>query len=481
MLQLFKWGNFLDLIRDVPVQFDRARFHNALFGFLEGQAMRLKQAVGTLFLDDAMRAILDIQSLSLLLATKFVLYKQDLPEERCESWRRLVDVQEFFCGQLGSKGMHFAVLDVLPLMSYGDVQMPSQDDLKRAFHAKAKKFHADKQHCHADWRKHGWAHLQRPENMMKKVNAAREFLSEESNCRGFGEQLASLFWDKLRSLQEHQHLHTNKLLEEQRYDRLKAMLDNIKKADQELARRKGVPIDDLFTSIQERLVDEVRKVKVEVDTKWREGGLRELHEELSKLKMINKELATYPTLVPEDLIKGISEQVNEKVSEEGLNAQKCITRCVSLKDAMEQLWQFGGHLLFLGQILSHLGDFKVQAEVQVVRALNICYEKTWGASFLFELGMRLGQGKIGDPKTDATIGKVLLNNFRHFEDVHTVIFNRETRATQKAVTETLKATLPSLARFASRFVSCCVSWPRFIFESWLSYNVVIAVRCKSVT
>ena len=52
--------------------------------------------------------------------------------------------------------------------------------------------------------------------------------------------------------------------------------------------------------------------------------------------------------------------------------------------------------------------------------------------------MRLGQGHIGDPNTDATVAKILMNEFSHFKDVHTVIFNRETRATQKAIEETLQ-------------------------------------------
>ena len=52
--------------------------------------------------------------------------------------------------------------------------------------------------------------------------------------------------------------------------------------------------------------------------------------------------------------------------------------------------------------------------------------------------MRLGQGRIGDPDKDGTIAKVLVNEFPHFKDVHTVMFNRETRATRKTIGDTLK-------------------------------------------
>ena len=405
---------------------------------------RLNKAISGFLVDEILKCVLDLQALALTFATKFVLYKQDVGHLRLkktskEGWMRLVELQESLTGgELPSKGVHFAILEVWPSLCFGEVQIPSLEEIKKAFHLKAKQFHADKEQSRIDRRTRRSVSLAGEDTMMQKVNAAKEFLFEESNRHGFKGQLGSLFFVRLKCLREQKTARIKELLEEQAYSKLKRVLDSVKMADRQVADKMNVSTDDIWRSIEQQLVSEVRRAQATVEAKWREGLLRDLHEELSKLKQMSKELAEYSEIVPCDLISEISEEVNEKILTEGLAAQQCLTRCVSLKDAMEHIWQFGGHLIQLGHICTNLGDFKAQSELQVTSALNICYEKLWGASFLFELGMRLGQGKIGDPKTDATVAKVILNTFRHFEDVHTVIFNRETRATQKAMSETLK-------------------------------------------
>lgn len=202
---------------------------------------------------------------------------------------------------------------------------------------------------------------------------------------------------------------------------------------------------------QDNLVDEVRKTKESVQSKWQTGSLRELNEDLFKLKQISQELAAYPEIVPDNLIKGISEIVAEEIEKEGKRAHVCISACESRQEGMACLLQFGGHLIALGRICHHLRDFKLKAEEQISNALALCYEKKWGADFLLQLGMSLGKGKIGDPsKDDDTIAKHLLSSFSHLSDARVVMFNRETSMTQKDIKQTLKAAL-LLCFFPSSF------------------------------
>ena len=104
----------------------------------------------------------------------------------------------------------------------------------------------------------------------------------------------------------------------------------------------------MWKSIHDCLVQEVQKTKATVQQKWNQGLLRELHEELGKLKSISQELAAYREIVPENLIQGISIQVKQNVKDKGLEAQRCIANSLSLKDAMQHIWQFGSLLIELG-------------------------------------------------------------------------------------------------------------------------------------
>ena len=72
------------------------------------------------------------------------------------------------------------------------------------------------------------------------------------------------------------------------------------------------------------MIDEVRKTKESVQAKWQAGFLRELNEDLSKLKQISQELAAYPEIVPDNLIQDISKIVIEEIVAEGRKAHVCV-------------------------------------------------------------------------------------------------------------------------------------------------------------
>lgn len=427
----------------MPLGFPRERFHDALGSFADRQITKLQQAVSNVSIDEVLSTVKDLHALGLIFVTRFVLYKQDLEirvmkKTTKQSLEKLVKFQATkFNAELARTGVHFALLDVLPSVSFDDIKMPSKDEIKRAFNREAKKYHEDKSR-QFDQQKRRSVSLLQAKEMMPKLNEAREFLLDQRNCSSFRSQLRNLFMHEIGLLPKAERSRTKKCVDEEKFGELRMMLDSFKRVDRRAATHMNVPVEEMQKSIHDSLVQEVRKTQATVQQKWNQGLLRELHEELGKLKSISQELAAYPEIVPEDLIRDISMQVNQNVKETGLEAQRCIANCLTLKDAMEHIWQFGSLLIELGHIFTHLGDFKSQAELEVTHALNGCYDKLWGANFMFELGMRLGQGKIVDPNKDGTIAKVLVNEFPHFKDVHTVMFNRETRATRKTVGDTLK-------------------------------------------
>ena len=408
------------------------------------QEQRLAQAVSSSSLVEAINAKLDLQALSLILATRFVLYKQTCPslltKNDEEAWKQLQQLQEKFVDdRLASHGLHFAIMEVFPSMPLrdGNTQMPSREEIRRAQAKKSRQYHPDKGLSNVESDKRFRARYAPGEvdDMMKKVNEAKDWLEIDTNRIGFSTRIHGLFLDRLRPLNQELRSRMEQLLEEQSFEKIRRMLQEIKQVDARLAGSMGVSTQKLQESIEEYLKREVKKTKASIEEKWREGQLRDLHEDLAKMKDMSKDLD-----IEMDSVKVIEKEILDKIEEEGKRVLRCITHCESWTDGIACLPQFGGHLLTLGSICTHLRDFKAQAERQVTYALTACYDKKWGVSFLFELGMRLGQGKIGNPKSDdATIAKVILNNFPQFNDVRTVIFNRETSATQKDVSETLKA------------------------------------------
>eukprot|EP00438_Fugacium_kawagutii_P014001 Skav204076 [mRNA] locus=scaffold3129:45846:49322:+ [translate_table: standard] len=437
-------GHFLDTLRNVPsFGHGRQQFHDALYSFVDGQNQRLDQAVSSLAVGEAMNARLDMQALSLVLATRFAFYKWTMADSHLtgshrQSWERLVQLEESIISKdLGDKGMHFAVLDVLPSFPVrnGEVRLPAYKSIKDAFRKKSIQFHPDKQHAPGMPQQGTSINRERArintalaERMMRKVTAANGFLNNQHNRQGLNRQFPSF---------------VETLVKEQKYSKLKLLLQELRDVDRRLASSMRIPVDQLEKRIQDpvdRLVDEVRRTKERVQAKWQSVCLRELNEELFKLKQISQELAAYPEIVPENLIKGISEIVTEEIERDGKKAHMCISACESRQEGMACILQFGGHLISLGRICHHLRDFKLKAEEQISDALTLCYDKKWGADFLLQLGMSLGKGKIGDPsKDDDTIAKYLLSSFSQLSDARVVMFNRETSLTQKDITQTLKA------------------------------------------
>ena len=363
-------GLFLDFVRHVPLAFDRTPFHDALHSFAQGQLANMQTAISGFALAGALTSAQNLQELSLVFLTKFVLYKQELSgvllqEPAKSSWERLVQLQEQkFGGNLASSGAHFAVLNVLPQVLAGDVQAPEAEDIKKAYRKMSFQFHSDKSaQIQVDRRKRRSISASEAQQMMVKINEAKEFLFSEPKVKGFCNSVHAIFVDDMKPLKEASYIET--LLIEQRYGALSKLLDDVNHVDKKLASSFDIPVARIVGSIKEKLCEQVRKTKESAQAKWSQvSTYPELHEELSKLKNISRELAAYPDIVPEFLIKEISGQVEAEIKKHGAEAQRYVN-LASLSQAKQNLRPFGACLISLGHIFTHLGDFKDKAELEV--------------------------------------------------------------------------------------------------------------------
>ena len=354
----------------MPVTFDRTSFHDALHSFAQGQLAKLQTAISGFALVSTLTIVQHLQELSLIFLTKFVLYKQELSgvalqSHSKQSWERLVQLQEQkFGGNLASSGVHFAVLNVLPPVLAGDVQAPEFQDIKKAYHKMSLQFHSDRSaQIQVDRRQRTCISASEAQQMMVKINAAKEFLFSEPSVKGFCNNVHAIFADDLKPLKDNSQI--DKLLTEQKYGALSKVLDDVNHVDQKLTRSFGISVASIVSTIKEKLCEEVRKTKESAQAKWSHvSKYPELHEELSKLKTISRELAAHPDIVPEFLIRDISGQVEAEIKKHGAEAQRYVN-CAYLSQAKQNLRPFGACLISLGHIFTHLGDFKEKAELEV--------------------------------------------------------------------------------------------------------------------
>ena len=270
-----------------------------------------------------------------------------------------------------------------------------------------------------DRRKRRIISAQEAATRMQQINNAKEFLFQECNRSAFREQVQQIALQALQPLAQRRHPHVQRHIAEQRYDILDKILLDLESVDAQLAERMHLPIAAMKHGISDLLAQDVLQTGASAETNWERGLLKELHEDLNKLTLMKQCLVAHPDVLPDSCIQEVRLKVDAQIRQLGLDAQARL-QASSLSDALKGIFEFGLCLVKLAHIFTHLMDFKIQAENQVTAALTACQEKHWGANFLFELGMKLSQGKIGDAKKDATVAKILMNEFSHFKDVQTV-------------------------------------------------------------
>lgn len=164
----------------MPLEVDKTEFHDALRNFVDAQKGKLAKALSSSSVGDVINATLDLQELSLVLATRFALYKS-IPQDSSakESWDQLVEIQKSIIDEdLSRDGEHFAVLEVPPSMSLRDreIHVPSSQEVEQAYDKKIK--------CH--------------DSMKNKLNAAHEFLKSDAKRQGFSDRVVKLFFATLQ-------------------------------------------------------------------------------------------------------------------------------------------------------------------------------------------------------------------------------------------------------------------------------------------
>ncbi len=412
----------------------------------------MKEAVDNFSVGEASKARQSLLELSLIFTTIFVMYKQDVETVRItdhgvkESWKRLVQLQEDqFAGRLATGGVHFAVLEVFPRVCAGKIQMPTDRDIITSHREKSLAHAVDKMN-QVDRRRRRSVSREQATATHQAINVARDFLlsKDMEKCKEFLDTMSQLFRGPMLELRQKCKEKVKSLMKEERYSNLKLLLDELQQVDRQLAAEMGVKVDELRQQIEDHLKEEVRKTRTAVETLWRErqgnqGSLRDLHAELRKLVSITKELAAHESIVPNDLIEDIDQKVRQKVEELGKKARSYMLGCFKLEQAVQNMMPFAAALIELGHIFSNLSDFQKQAKQAVSHALELCCDQPWGAEFLLKLGMKMGRSKTWTSEVDATVGKVILAEFHHFQDVHTIMFNKETRHTQMNVEDSLKA------------------------------------------
>ena len=90
------------------------------------------------------------------------------------------------------------------------------------------------------------------------------------------------------------------------------------------------------------------------------------------------------------------------------------------KTAFLRLTDFGADLISIGRVMDGFDRLRREAEEILCRILDSVQRATWGASFIFNLGIKLESGKIVADEDGVRIGRMIVTTMPQFKDARIV-------------------------------------------------------------
>ena len=158
--------------------------------------------------------------------------------------------------------------------------------------------------------------------------------------------------------------------------------------------------------------DNVKKVRVEVESNWSSRNYRSLNENITDLKLMEDKLKAYPDVFPSSWNNGIVGKIEREIEDLGQRARAYL-RCE--KDANDNVDDFRRCFIQMGFVLVELLSFKDFTKTIMCNVLESCLGSDWGYSFLFEFGLSLQRGDENGNEDDNRIVQIMITNFFPFQ------------------------------------------------------------------
>eukprot|EP00854_Cymbomonas_tetramitiformis_P004389 gene4389-5398_t len=419
----------LSLTSDYPGIRQRAEaLHQQMCEAVKDKVERLRRQLEEEFdFAGAWETVNVLRKIGHLLTGAFSLYREEFEAAFSNQGSQALGFQEIaalcsahFGGTgLAALGMHFALLEVQP--------GASAQEVKKAY----------KRRCMA-------THPDRPGGSTEKqqqVERAKDVLKNKEELGRYPKELAQLFASSIRRLPKVLGDRTTKLLGDHDYEQIKAMLDGL--ADVHRVCELVTPPlskESVCEPVHRAVRDQVHGLGTRVKEHWQRRELKKVHDAFGALAQMRAHLSAYREIYSDEWTNEISRSVEDEIAALAARARGFLK---SESHADDNLHNVAMQLIRLGHIWDDLPEFKEVAELNLTSVLDACQAQHWGFKYIFQLGMVLERGNVGEKDAqgevvskDQRIGQVIVSFFKHFKDVVTMSWNEE--VTQKDTGAALK-------------------------------------------
>mmetsp|Transcript_175699 Transcript_175699/g.558037 ORF Transcript_175699/g.558037 Transcript_175699/m.558037 type:complete len:1076 (-) Transcript_175699:522-3749(-) len=316
-----------------------------------------------------------------------------------------------------SMGAHFAML--------GLQISATPDEIRKAYLRASKTHHPDKQ---------GGSTV-----MQQRIVQAKECLSDQSACAHLQRTTRFLFAADIQRVLKNMDNVAIEFMEEHAYGKVRQVLESLHQVQHVSGLiPEQFQVQGMWCEILRRVREHVIGTSTALRAQVRDHSWKRVRESLGRLKLVEETLGAYQEVCSKDWTRDSRREIQEQLEAVACNAQKLIQG--SEVDADSGLLDFAYQLLLLGYMYDDLPDFQSQVEMKLCRLLDVVQERHWGFTFLFKLGIVLEQGKAGRKGSadDERIGKLIVQDFPHFKDLLTMIWNQQTEVSQKDIMHTIE-------------------------------------------
>eukprot|EP00977_Amphora_coffeiformis_P020937 scaffold8649_cov185-Amphora_coffeaeformis.AAC.8 len=325
------------------------------------------------------------------------------------------------CVEHFSDGRNFSRMAMYHLL--GVPPSATKRDIRRAYKAKARQTHPDKQNFASQGSNES--------DLFRKIKEACDTLcltapDERPKSNSFKSLLTGIdpkLREKVRSF-----------LSEQKYSEVEFILfrlgdlhvlDDVVVPSLELSFRTSVKVKEMVKA-------HVDQIKQEIHSNWASRKYQAVNENINDLKQMEESFKSYSDVFSE-WNSGIYKRIEMEIEHLGQKARKFLSDQVTATNSMHE---FRRCFLNMGSVMYELSPFKEYCKHIMGEVLNACLGEPWGSSYLFEFGLSLQRSDENCTEEENLIAQVIISEFSHFKEVITMVWNEET--SQKPAEDTVR-------------------------------------------
>ena len=389
--------------------------HHVFLIDIQKRLCSFKQSLGKQDYRSASHQAIALQVIGYFLLSKFEVYQ----EETCTGIDDSDDLRNIISLRLASFGGGKLLVVGKSIATLRLSNEPNFNDVRRAFKTMSLRVHPDKN----------------PGDKLAKekfaqIKDAADVLEDKRNLKVYRDHdfgfIAEAVLDILRVLRSE----TKRALEDGDFKAAAAICSSSVEDIQTFAahvkdegRTQKLSVQHLQTVLFDDVKMAVDALVVDIENACSNQDFVLLHHSFGSLASLESVFKVHREVVPTSLTSRILADLNGRL--QGLQNEAELLRDKSEREADKGMDDFAMQLIKMGRYFDGFPRLKKKTAGIIHRLLNGVHNEPWGVSFLFKLGLLLENGDVPGSEDDIRVGRVVVGAFPHFQDVRTLVFNRE--------------------------------------------------------